>query len=146
MWTDPPTWAVDHSRVTMCVLLASLIKVIHALPVSLGGWPCLGVLYPFHFQMIEWTVVCEMFKAWRLYFITFSYFNHVHNSFPGLCVFLGVHDAVCLLMFSSKEGGWIQMHGTHFRFFLCKEKNTMNNFHQVCATLCLLYKISTIYI
>ena len=40
-------------------------------PASFGGQPCLGafavVPYSFHYWMMDWTVLCEMFKAWEIF-------------------------------------------------------------------------------
>ena len=86
----------------MGLLDASLINALLARPVSLDVRPFLGMFavvpYSFHFQVMDWVVLCKMFKAWAI----FSYPN-LHNFIPDLSgVFLWLHDAVCSLMFSNK--------------------------------------------
>ena len=70
LWTDSPTSAVDlcsSSRVTMGLLVAPLINFLLVWLVSLGGRPCLGRVavlpYSFHFLMMDFMVLREMFKA-----------------------------------------------------------------------------------
>ena len=74
LWTDSPTWAVDFcssSRETMDLLAAPLTSALFARSVSLGGRPCLDrfavVLCFFHFWMMDWTVLLELFKAWDMF-------------------------------------------------------------------------------
>ena len=51
LWTDSPSWAVDlcsSSKVTMRLTWAAyLINAFLAQPVSLHGWPCWAILFPF---------------------------------------------------------------------------------------------------
>lgn len=59
----------SSSRVTTGLLVASLIN---ALLVSFGGWPSRGrfavVSYSFRFLMIDFMVLCEIFKAQGIFY------------------------------------------------------------------------------
>lgn len=59
------------SRFPMGLLVVSLIHLLLVRMVSLGGRPFLGrfvvVLCSFHYLMMDFMVLCEMFKAWAIF-------------------------------------------------------------------------------
>lgn len=97
-WTHCPTWAVhcSMSRVTRSFLAASQIDAFFFWRVLWGQQPRLGrssvVSYPFHFQMVDWTELCDAQRLGHglIMQLCFKMFYFL----PDLAgVFLGLHDA-----------------------------------------------------
>ena len=65
------------------------------------GWTATFWTYPFYFWMMDWTVLFGMLKAWGCYNLTC--FKLLHDFISGLSgEVLGLHDAICSLVYSNK--------------------------------------------
>ena len=103
--TDSTTWAADlcsSSRVTISLLLASVIIAVLVRPFTLGGHSRLGrsmiMPYSIHFGLIGLSGLWDFFFFNNLILLYSSQqlYPELSGELPGL------HDAVCSAMFSDK--------------------------------------------